>query len=80
MAIVTDDLPPASVTALVTAVQVIGSARLEVDSKVVAVTEVDQEISTPGAVAAMEREGGGPTMVATDQVIRSLAAEGWYSS
>ena len=74
---VTADLPPASVTALVTAFQVIGSTRLEADSKVVAVTEVDQEMSIPRNVGVIERDGGGPTIVAIDQVIRSLAAEEW---
>ena len=56
---VTDDLPPTSVTALVTVFQLIGSTRLEADSKVVAVTEVDHEMSTPRGVAAIERDGGG---------------------
>ena len=80
VAMLTDDLPPISVTALVTAVQVMGSARLEVDSKAIAVAEVDQEISTPSGVPAMERDGGGLSTVATDQVIWSLAAEGCQSS
>src|SRR6266404_688408 len=78
---VTDDLPPTSVTALVTAFQLIGSTRLEADSKVVAVTEVDHEMSIrfllfksgPGDV--VELRAGGVTPSGTFAVSVHLTHE-----